>query len=83
MSKVGTTPTSGTDQAAQKTPGGGILRFGSLSVKVKKTTEAFNNYFGERKHSWGSSSSSHHSLDGMMTNAGSVNSLNLVSGAEY
>merc|ERR1712051_348724 len=24
---------------------GGILRFGSLSVKVKKTTEAFNNYF--------------------------------------
>jgi hypothetical protein len=23
-----------------------ILRFGSLSVKVKKTTEAFNNYFG-------------------------------------
>ncbi len=35
----------------------GILRFGSLSVRVKKTTEAFNNYFGsERKHSWGSNS---------------------------
>jgi len=31
---------------------GGILRFGSLSVKVKKTTEAFNNYFNsEKKHS--------------------------------
>lgn len=30
----------------------GILRFGSLSVKVKKTTEAFNNYFhSEKKHS--------------------------------
>jgi len=27
----------------EKNPG--ILRFGSLSVKVKKTTEAFNNYF--------------------------------------
>ncbi|XP_059078905.1 ankyrin repeat domain-containing protein SOWAHA-like [Tigriopus californicus] len=30
-------------QAAEKNPG--ILKFGSLSVKVKKTTEAFNNYF--------------------------------------
>jgi len=32
---------------------GGILRFGSLSVKVKKTTEAFNNYFNssDKKHS--------------------------------
>ena len=34
---------------------GGILRFGSLSVKVKKTTEAFNNYFNssnpEKKNS--------------------------------
>jgi len=32
-----------------------ILRFGSLSVKVKKTTEAFNNYFGngsEPKVKW-------------------------------
>lgn len=29
----------------------GILRFGSLSVKVKKTTEAFNNYFGARSES--------------------------------
>ena len=29
----------------------GILRFGSLSVKVKKTTEAFNNYFGARSTS--------------------------------
>jgi hypothetical protein len=29
----------------------GILRFGSLSVKVKKTTEAFNNYFGARSSS--------------------------------
>merc|ERR1719158_1463470 len=32
-----------------------ILRFGSLSVKVKKTTEAFNNYFngsGESKPKW-------------------------------
>ena len=28
----------------------GILRFGSLSVKVKKTTEAFNNYFGHHGH---------------------------------
>ena len=37
----------------------GILRFGSLSVKVKKTTEAFNNYFGSdsRKSSWGSMTS--------------------------
>ncbi len=42
-------------QASEKNPG--ILRFGSLSVRVKKTTEAFNNYFGsERKHSWGSNS---------------------------
>jgi len=33
----------------------GILRFGSLSVKVKKTTEAFNNYFGhnDKKSSTG------------------------------
>ena len=31
------------NQASEKNPG--ILRFGSLSVKVKKTTEAFNNYF--------------------------------------
>ncbi|CAB4067482.1 unnamed protein product [Lepeophtheirus salmonis] len=30
-------------QASEKNAG--ILRFGSLSVKVKKTTEAFNNYF--------------------------------------
>ncbi|QQP38626.1 Uncharacterized protein FKW44_019249, partial [Caligus rogercresseyi] len=29
----------------------GILRFGSLSVKVKKTTEAFNNYFHSGSHS--------------------------------
>lgn len=38
-------------QASEKNPG--ILRFGSLSVKVKKTTNAFNNYFGsnEKKHS--------------------------------
>jgi len=40
----------------EKNPG--ILRFGSLSVKVKKTTEAFNNYFtsrdgGESKPKWG------------------------------
>jgi len=38
----------------EKNPG--ILRFGSLSVKVKKTTEAFNNYFnsrdGESKPKW-------------------------------
>ena len=27
------------------------MRFGSLSVKVKKTTEAFNNYFGARSSS--------------------------------
>jgi len=45
------------DKTAAGGGGGGILRFGSLSVKVKKTTEAFNNYFGgsssgERKHSW-------------------------------
>lgn len=41
-------------EASEKNPS--ILRFGSLSVKVKKTTEAFNSYFGsERKHSWGSS----------------------------
>merc|ERR1711953_632177 len=33
-------------QLADKNSGpSGILRFGSLSVKVKKTTEAFNNYF--------------------------------------
>ena len=39
-------------QASEKNPG--ILRFGSLSVKVKKTTKAVNNYFGsqtEKKHS--------------------------------
>jgi len=40
----------------EKNPG--ILRFGSLSVKVKKTTEAFNNYFtskegSESKPKWG------------------------------
>jgi len=40
----------------EKNPG--ILRFGSLSVKVKKTTEAFNNYFNskdgsESKPKWG------------------------------
>eukprot|EP00092_Neocalanus_flemingeri_P004551 GFUD01004901.1.p1 GENE.GFUD01004901.1~~GFUD01004901.1.p1 ORF type:complete len:915 (-),score=199.65 GFUD01004901.1:565-3309(-) len=40
----------------EKNPG--ILRFGSLSVKVKKTTEAFNNYFNskdgsESKTKWG------------------------------
>jgi len=29
----------------EKNQGGGMLRFGSISVKVKKTTEAFNNYF--------------------------------------
>ena len=51
------------NQASEKNPG--ILRFGSLSVKVKKTTEAFNNYFGERKHSWGSNSSNHNSVDGL------------------
>merc|ERR1711993_172155 len=41
-------------QLADKNSGpSGILRFGSLSVKVKKTTEAFNNYFNhsEKKHS--------------------------------
>jgi len=40
----------------EKNPG--ILRFGSLSVKVKKTTEAFNNYFrdgNESKPKWGDS----------------------------
>jgi len=42
----------------EKNPG--ILRFGSLSVKVKKTTEAFNNYFNSRdgnesKSKWGNS----------------------------
>lgn len=30
----------------EKSPG--MLRFGSLSVKVKKTTEAFNNYFNNK-----------------------------------
>jgi hypothetical protein len=42
-------------QMADKHSGGGMLRFGSLSVKVKKTTEAFNNYFGnaEKKSSTG------------------------------
>lgn len=34
---------------AEKNPG--ILRFGSLSVKVKKTTEAFNNYFSGKSDS--------------------------------
>lgn len=40
-------------QASEKNLAPGILRFGSLSVKVKKTTNAFNNYFGstEKKHS--------------------------------
>jgi len=39
-------------QASEKNPG--ILRFGSLSVKVKKTTNAFNNWknnSSEKKHS--------------------------------
>ena len=52
-------------QASSNSLGGGgggapgILRFGSLSVRVKKTTEAFNSYFGsERKHSWGSNQNS-------------------------
>jgi len=37
----------------------GLLKFGSLSVKVKKTTEAFNNYFnGESGKKWGGSSES-------------------------
>ena len=40
------------DKNSGSSGGGGILRFGSLSVKVKKTTEAFNNYFNsEKKHS--------------------------------
>ena len=30
--------------------GGALSRFGSLSVKVKKTTEAFNNYFNSSKN---------------------------------
>ena len=44
-------------QASEKNPG--ILRFGSLSVKVKKTTKAVNNYFGSEKK---------HSLDSNMNN---------------
>ena len=38
-----------------KTSSSSILRFGSLSVKVKKTTEAFNNYFGHKTSSDNSS----------------------------
>ena len=43
-----------TSRQANEAKNPSILRFGSLSVKVKKTTEAFNNYFGEssRKTSW-------------------------------
>merc|ERR1711963_479663 len=40
----------------------GILRFGSLSVKVKKTTEAFNNYFGHHGHEKKSSTEQPYSL---------------------
>lgn len=40
----------------------GILRFGSLSVKVKKTTEAFNNYFGHHGNDKKSSSEQPYSL---------------------
>lgn len=37
-------------KASSNSGGGGALsRFGSLSVKVKKTTEAFNNYFNSAK----------------------------------
>jgi len=36
---------------AAKNSTGGMLRFGSLSVKVKKTTEAFNNYFNNNSAS--------------------------------
>merc|ERR1711874_99068 len=35
----------GKNRASRNEKNPGILRFGSLSVKVKKTTEAFNNYF--------------------------------------
>jgi len=42
---------------------GGILRFGSLSVKVKKTTEAFNNYFNSRDEKKNSNSSSNSGSD--------------------
>ena len=50
-------------QASEKNPG--ILRFGSLSVKVKKTTKAVNNYFGsEKKHSLDSN------MNGFMSGGG-------------
>ncbi len=51
-------------QASEKNPG--ILRFGSLSVKVKKTTNAFNNYFGstEKKHSLDSNMNTNSSSGG-------------------
>jgi len=35
------------NRASRNEKNPGILRFGSLSVKVKKTTEAFNNYFNK------------------------------------
>ena len=35
-----------------------MLRFGSISVKVKKTTEAFNNYFNSHSSSSNSNSGS-------------------------
>eukprot|EP00088_Acartia_fossae_P069893 TRINITY_DN9223_c0_g1_i4.p1 TRINITY_DN9223_c0_g1~~TRINITY_DN9223_c0_g1_i4.p1 ORF type:complete len:401 (-),score=122.17 TRINITY_DN9223_c0_g1_i4:268-1413(-) len=41
----------------EKNQGGGMLRFGSISVKVKKTTEAFNNYFNSGSSSSNSISS--------------------------
>ena len=44
-------------QASEKNT---LSRFGSLSVKVKKTTNAFNNYFGSQ------SSEKKHSLDSNM-----------------
>jgi len=37
----------GKNRASRNEKNPGILRFGSLSVKVKKTTEAFNNYFNK------------------------------------
>ena len=36
--------------SSNRAGGGALSRFGSLSVKVKKTTEAFNNYFNSARN---------------------------------
>merc|ERR1712226_1502964 len=41
---------AGKAPSSNRTGSGALSRFGSLSVKVKKTTEAFNNYFNSSKN---------------------------------